>query len=77
MKKQIKKISENKYQIITPKEPIIEEVSIGDIKNELERLETEKIDFETKNSFVLNRIAEIVIKIDELKSKIEEIKKIK
>ena len=44
MKKQIKKISENKYQIITPQEPIIEEVSIGDIKNELERLETEKID---------------------------------
>lgn len=77
MKKQIKKISENKYQIITPQEPIIEEVSIGDIKNELERLETEKIDFEIKNSFVLNRIAEIVIKIDELKSKIEEIKKIK
>ena len=77
MKKQIKKISENKYQIITLQEPIIEEVSIGDIKNELERLETEKIDFEIKNSFVLNRIAEIVIKIDELKSKIEEIKKIK
>jgi len=75
-KKQIIKIDDNRFRIITPQSPIIEEVSIKELETELSRMEIAKTDFEANQSVVFDRIKELNKKIEELKLKIEEIKKI-
>ena len=76
MEKQIIKIDGNRFRIITPQSPIIEEISIKELENKLSQTETEKLDFEANQSVVFDRIKELNKKIEELKLKIEEIKKI-
>jgi len=75
-KKQIIKIDDNKFRIITPQAPVIEEISIKELENKLRQTETEKLDFEEKHSGVFDKQKEISSRIEELKLKIEEIKKI-
>ena len=72
--KKIEKISEGKFRITTPQEPIIEEVSIKELEEKLIYLKQEKLDFEISHFGVFNKQKEISTEIEKLKIKIDEIK---
>ena len=76
-KKQIIKVSEKTYRIITPQAPLIEETTLEELENQIKRLETEKGDYKEKNKIIFDKVKEIDADIEKIKTKIEEIKKVK
>jgi len=76
-KKQIIKIDDNKFRIITSRESLIEEVSIGDIEGQIRLLQSDKELFENNNKSIIEKYNDFDVKIENLQNKIEEVKKVK
>jgi len=73
----IKKISKDKYQITTQQEPIVEEVSIGDLEGQIRLLKSDKELFENNNKSITEMYNSFDLKIEKIQNKIEELKKVK